>query len=70
MVTPDPATAAWLSECWKPVRELPLGERLAKRKEDRREQRELEERRIHIYPEDVHSFVDGMCTGNPESGVA
>jgi hypothetical protein len=65
-MTPDPATAAWLSECWKPCPELPLGERLAKRMDDRKQQRDLEELGIHM----PSPAVDEMCTGNPEKGAA
>ena len=54
---------AWLSECWKPCRELSLGERLEKRIDDRKQQRDLEERAFHT----LSPVVDRACTGNPET---
>jgi hypothetical protein len=44
---------AWLSEMWKPCRELPLAERLEKRIADRKVQRHLEEQSVHNAPETV-----------------
>lgn len=37
---------AFLAECWAPVREVPYGERVAKRKADRDAQRRAEESAI------------------------
>ena len=34
---------AWIAECWPVCRELPLGERVQKRKADRVDQRRFEE---------------------------
>ena len=43
---------AWLAELWRPCRELSLGERAAKREEDRRLQKITEEWEI-ANPQDV-----------------
>jgi len=55
--------AAFMAECWPTVRELSIGDRIGKRIDDRKQQRDLEERAVHI----SSPVVDRACTGNPET---
>lgn len=50
-------TAAWLAEMWPTTPEVPYGDRVAKRTEDRRSQRQLEE-------------LDALSAVRPVAGAA
>ena len=59
----DRAADAWLSEMWATCPELSIGERLAKRMEDRERRDEMLLRGIHT----LSPVVDKSSTTNPET---